>query len=492
MHHGLFGKTFSRVLPLLSGVFTLFALSACAVNPATGERQLSGLMSPHQEAAIGAENHDKVVKEYGGIYKNPEVQAYVNSIGQKLARNTERGDVAYRFTVLDSPVINAFAMPGGYIYITRGLMAVANDEAELAAVLAHEIGHVTGRHQAARYSHGVLTSLGATVVSAALGDPNVSKALSVGSNLYMSSYSRDQETQADDLGIRYLSRAGYDTFAMADFLDAMGNYLETEGQATGKGEPKFSYFSSHPQTSDRVVRASKIAASYPAVKTERSSDSFLSKIAGMTYGDGEEQGFVRDNHFYHPALGFTFTAPDGFEIVNQPDQVVIAHDSGALAVMDMAGNRGGMDPQRYITQSWLGGKSLVLPEAFAIGGMLAATASFDGTVKGRPVEVRLIAIAWSPTDIVRFQVAIPRGASVGVVDDMKRLTYSFRAMTTAEKASVTPLRVELVTARTGDSVQSLAAQMQVDKAKIERFRALNGLAPSARIEPGRRYKVIAG
>jgi predicted Zn-dependent protease len=492
MHHGAFVQIFSRVLPVVSGFFALFLLSACAVNPATGEQEFSGLMSPRQEAAIGAENHDKIVKEYGGVYKNPAVQAYVNSIGQKLAKNTERGDVSYRFTVLDSPVINAFAMPGGYIYVTRGLLAVANDESELAGVLAHEIGHITARHQATRYSHGLLTSLGATVASAALGDPNISKALSVGSNLYMSSYSRDQEHQADELGIRYLSRAGYDTFAMADFLNAMDGYLDTEGKATGKGAPKFSYFASHPQTADRVVRASKIAGTYSAGQAVRNPDEFLSKIDGITYGDGADQGFVRDSHFYHPALGFTFTAPDGFDIVNQPDQVVIAHEGGAIAVFDMDDNRARLDPQNYIAQAWLGGKSLVIPDAFAVNNLPAATASFDGTIKGRPVDIRLVAIDWPPADMVRFQIAIPRGTPTPIVDELKRLTYSFRAMTAAEKASVRPLSVELVTAKAGDTVQSLASRMQVDTAKRERFLALNNLSPNARIQQGRRYKVVTG
>lgn len=472
-------------------VISVIGLSGCTTNPATGQRQFDGLMSRESEAAIGAQEHAKIVKQYGGVYKDQQLQAYVNEIGQKVARNTERPEVTYKFTLLDSPIVNAFALPGGYVYVTRGLMAVANDEAELASVIGHEIAHVTARHQAARYSQGLLTTLGATVIGAAVGDANVTRALSLGNNLYMSSYSRDQESQADTLGIRYLSRAGYDTFAMGDFLQAMGRFDQMQDRLKGEKGNNFSYFSSHPQTGDRVALAAQEAGRYPKGQAGRNPERYLNMIAGMTFGDSADQGFVRGTSFYHPAMGFTFTAPAGYKLVNQPEQVAAAGPDGTVMVLDMAGNPQRLDPLNYMITTWMKGERMNSPEAVTINGLRAATDSFPGTLNGRPVEVRLVAIEWSPNEIFRFQIAMPRGVSAGTVEGLKRATYSFRKLSEGERQSVRPQRVQVVTARTGDTVETLAQRMEVTEAKLDQFLALNNLNAGARIESGKPYKIIA-
>ena len=487
MHYTAFGKTVLRVW----AVSSLFFVAACTVNPATGDKQFTALMSPQQEKAIGAEQHAKIIEQYGGVYQDPALQNYVNEIGQKLAKNTERPDVSYKFTLLDSPVINAFALPGGYIYVTRGLLAVANDEAELAAVLGHEIGHVTGRHQAERYSQGLLTALGATVVSAAVGDPNVTEALSLGNNLYMSSYSRDQESQADQLGVRYVSRAGYDPFAVSDFLKAMEGYLSTEARVEGKEDKEFSYFSSHPDTAERATKASSEATRY-SPSSNRGAESYLSALRGMAYGDGEDQGFVSGRKFVHPKLGFAFSVPEGYEIINQPDQVVASGQNGELIVLDMASKTAGLDPVAYISRQWLEGGKGAIPEPLTINGMEAATTSFPASLNGEEVTIRLVAINWGPKSVFRFQFAIPQGVSGGVVEDMKRTTYSFRRLSGEERNQVKARRIDLVTAKAGDRVEDLAARMSVDKAPLLRFRALNGLGPRDSLQVGRKYKIISG
>lgn len=484
MDKSSFCKPVLAVLALLS-----LGLGGCSTNPATGQSQFDGFMPREAEAGIGAQQHNEIVKQYGGGYKNAALQSYVNEVGQKVARNTERPEVRYTFTLLDSPIVNAFALPGGYIYITRGLLAVANDEAELASVLGHEIAHVTARHQAARYSQGLLTTLGATVVGAAVGDPNVTRALGLGNNLYMSSYSRDQESQADELGIRYLDRAGYDTSAMADFLNAMGQYTSTESRIEGDDEKEFSYFSSHPQTGDRVAQARRIAGGYPKNPTRR-QDAYLSQIRGMTYGDSAEQGFSKGSTFYHPGLGFAFDAPPGFRIINQPDQVAAVGRDGTVMVLDMAANRGGQDPLDYMINDWMRGERMNRPEAIAINGLPAATDQFPGTLRGRPVDVRVIAIEWSPSEVFRFQIAIPPNAGAGTIEGLKRATYSFRRMSQGEKASVRPKHVTVVTAKTGDTVDSLARHMAVDRGQAERFMALNNLY-GRNVVSGRKYKIIA-
>ena len=481
-------KIFNQFLGL---ALILFTFVGCSVNPATGQKQFTGLMSPESEESVGAGEHEKIVAEYGGLYADQRVQSYVNRIGQTIAKNTERPEVTYKFFVLDSPIVNAFALPGGYVYMTRGLMAVANDEAELAGVIAHEIGHVTGRHQAARYSQGVLTQLGATVLSAAVGNASVSRAVGLGTNLYMSSYSREQEHEADTLGVRYLSRAGYDTFAMADFLDHMEAYNSTEARLEGKNQGSgMNYFSTHPPTPERVAAASQEATRYGPSKVRKRAE-YQAAISGMTYGAGWKEGFVRGNTFYHPSIGFQFSVPSGYKIDNQPKQIVASGSDGGVIVVDNAKVRSN-DPSSYMANEWLSGKMTNQPQALSINGLPAATAGFDGTVGGRAARVQMVAIQWSPTEVFRMQMAFPSNASVQTVENMKRTTYSFRQMSQEDQARIRPQKVQLVTAGAGDTVQSLASRMNVPSGQVERFRALNGLSGNQGITKGGTYKIIGG
>lgn len=482
-------RKFCKALGLLTGVSAII-LTGCSVNPATGQNQFAGLMSPQSEASIGAEQHQQVVKEYGGIYNNPALQSYVTSIGQKLARNTERADVTYQFFLLDSPIVNAFALPGGYVYVTRGLMAVANDEAEFAGVIGHEIGHVTGRHSAARYSQGVLASLGSGLLGAAIGNSAISEVLNTGSNLYISSYSRDQESEADTLGIRYLDRAGYDPLAVSDFLAAMDQYQSFQSGAAAKDKQAVDFFSTHPQTGSRVTAAAQGALQYQGGGQKlRNADAYLSAINGMTFGDSAEQGYVRGRNFYHPKMGFTFSVPDGFKIDNQPSKIVARGAAGALIIVD-ASAAPTSDASSYIQQYWLKGEKDVQPERITINGRQAATASFAGTVNGTQATIRLVAIPWSGNKMFRMQFAIPNGVSSSVVEAMKETTYSFRDLPASEAASLRPQRIAIVTANSGDTVQSLGGRMKVDRDGIGYFRALNNLKANESVMPGRKYKII--
>ncbi len=481
---------FKAFYPVVFAGLIAMPVAGCSVNPATGENQFAALMSPQQEARIGAEEHANILKQYSGVVQDQVLREYVSSIGQKLSVNTERPDVAYQFFVLDSPVINAFALPGGYVYVTRGLLALANTEAQLASVLAHEIAHVTARHSAERYSHGVVTSLGASILAAALDSKTASQALGVGSNLYISSYSRSQESQADDLGIRYLHRAGYDPAASAQFLVALERYTAFEAQAAGKNAGHFSYFSTHPQTAERAAQAAAIAASYPALPVGNRVDRHLPQIDGMIFGDGPEQGFVRGQTFWHPGMGFTFSVPSGYVIANNPAEIV-ARDpaSGTIVLFDSA-TAPSTDPMTYLSQVWMKGDAINTPESIVVNGKRAATASFAGKINNAPVTVRVIAIEWAPGTFYRFQMAIPSGASPAVLDGLKNTTYSLRPMTSAERGQIRPHRVKMVTARAGDSVVTLAATQPFPTLNEQRFRALNNLGPADNVVAGRVYKVI--
>lgn len=466
-------------------------LAACSTNPATGQSQFAAFMSPEAEENIGAEQHRKIIKLYGMPKPGDPVQRYVEQIGQRVAAHTERPEVRYRFFVIDTPIVNAFAIPGGYIYVSRGLINQANSEAELAAVLAHEVGHITARHSAERYSHGVLTSVGASIISSAIDKASAARALGLGSQLYLSAYSRQQEHQADDLGIRYLHRAGYDPFAMAFFLQNLDQYTFMNARIEGKEEQKHDYFSTHPQTSERVAEAWSIAHQYPpALKGSDNRDSYLKTIDGQEYGHSAREGFVKGTSFYHPTIGFMFEVPEGFKIENQPAQVVATDDTGTIILFDGVGNSSGLDPYTYMTQEWMKNEPLQNPEPVDINGLQGATASFNGTIKGRSVSIRIVTIAWDHDTFFRFQIAIPRDLNAFMINDLKRTTYSLRRLTQEEIDQIKPFQLKVIRAEQGDTIETMSQYMGHKNFKEERFRMINALRPDDQLQAGRLYKIV--
>ncbi len=466
-------------------------LGGCSTNPATGEQQFTAFMPAGQEAQIGAQEHQKVLKQYS-LYEDDRLQKYVSDVGTKIVQGTERRDVQYKFYLLDSPIVNAFALPGGYVYLTRGLMALANSEAEMAGVVAHEIGHITARHSAERYSQGLLTALGSSVLSAAIGSDGVSSALGLGSNLYMSSYSRGQENQADTLGIRYLSRAGYDTRAMSWFLSnlrantALGAKMDGE-----KASDTTDYFATHPATAERVTKTRGEAKGYKNGGAV-GSDSYLSLLNGMTYGDSNEQGFVRGQSFYHPEIGFMYTVPQGFKIVNQPSQVLAAHKTnGAVVIFDMVPNKSKRSMAQFMNIDWLQeNPDAERIETIRINGMEAATSAVRGSVNGKSMTIRLIAIKWSNQKVARFQIAIPQGVSQSFMNSLKSASYSFKRLSASEKEKFGAYKIRVYQAKAGDTVSSMARLMAPEEHKVEHFRVLNGLAANEGLVAGRLYKVV--
>lgn len=465
---------------------SLLVVSACSVNPATGDRQFTALLPTASEAKIGAQEHGKIEAQFGKFMTGP-VADYVNRIGQKVAANTERKDVQYRFYVIDSPIVNAFALPGGYIYVSRGLLTLANSEAELAAVIGHEIGHVTGRHAAERMSQGTLAGIGATIVGIASGSSAVAQAAGTGANLYLSSYSRGQEHQSDELGVRYLSRSGYDPSAMSSFLRSLDAQSKLDAKLAGRNGTGFNYFSTHPITSDRVREAAAEAQNFPANNTENRA-AFLTKINGLTYGDSSDQGFARGNRFYHPNLGFTFTVPRGSKIVNGTTQVASNHPNGTVILFDTA--KGSGDPVRYMRQTWLKGEGTSNIDSITVNGLRGASTAFSGNVQGRAVTVRLVAIEWKAGEFFRFQMAVPKGVNAAFTKELKDTTYSFRKMSASEKSSVKAKRLIVLEAPSGATVASMAARMAVDGGKEEQFLVLNGMSRGERVIAGQPYKIV--
>lgn len=468
-------------------------LGGCTTNEATGRSQFTGLMNTQAENQMGSQEQQKVVQQFGEL-NDAQMQAYVDQICARLQPVLERTDVQYTCTVLDSPVVNAFALPGGYININRGLIAYANNEAELASVIAHEMGHVTARHISERYSQSALTQLGGTALSVALGSTIANQAISMGSNMFLATYSRSQESEADDLGIRYLNKAGYDPMAMAGFLSNLQRESSLEALEQGQEYKEMSSFmSTHPMTSDRIARANAMAANIPAKATETGTDRLMRAVNGLVYGDSAKDGYVRGTEFLHPDMGFAFMVPTNFTTKNAASQVVATSRSGtgAAFIFDGAGKAANQNISDYMTQTWTEGKKLDGLQTMNVNGMNAVTAQIQGSINNKPALMRLVAIEWSTTQVFRFQFAMPQATTPDEIEAMKNVSYSLRRLNANERNAANPKRIAVFPAGAGDTVQSMASRMAfTDGLNEKRFRALNGLNAGDGLVTGRAYKIV--
>lgn len=468
------------------------ALSGCQVAPGTG-RSGFNLLSEDDERQMGRETHPQILKEFGGAYADPAVSAYVAGLGQRLVAVTETPGAEFRFTVLNSSIVNAMALPGGYIYVTRGLMGLCGDEAELAGVLGHEIGHVLARHTAERVSRAQAGGLLASVLGAVVGVPGVGDVAQAGAAAYLQSFSRDQESEADHLGLRYMTRGGWHPQAMVTMLNRLRDQARLEALMAGRSPDsidQLDFMASHPRTVDRVTATmTEVAGAAP--QGALGVDSYLDRINGLVYGDDVSQGVVRDRAFLHPVMGLRFEVPAGFRLVNGDKAVVATHPSGAMIVFDAVPARNMADMGQYIARVWLPRSALSGQEDIQVGGMAAATATTQGRLKQGRVDVRVVAIRFDSDSICRFTFVTPPDQTAALNPDLLRATHSFRRLGEAERAAVKPWRVTVIKAQAGDSVESLAARMAQDDWKVDVLRVLNGLQPGDQIRPGQRIKLVS-
>jgi predicted Zn-dependent protease len=480
------------VLVSLLLVVVQAGLSGCSVNPATGESSFTGLMSESDEVRIGRENHTKVMAEFGGPYENPELERYIDSLGQLLARASDRPNLQYTFTVLDSPVVNAFATPGGYIYITRGLLALANTEAEVAGVLAHEIGHVAARHAAERQGQAVLASIPAIFAGVLTGSDAVAGMVGAGGTAYLQSYSRDQEYQADLLGVRYLSRTNYDPYGMASFLSQLQSNDRLDAVLAGKPDSadQYSMTSTHPRTADRIQRAINEAGGTQVSNPITERDLYLSKIDGVLFGDNPDEGFIRDRRFLHPTLRFAFEVPPGFYMINSSDAVIAQRADGATILFSAGAQTASSSMLQYLTDEWAPRLRLTDAESIDVNGMDAATGSDRLDTKSGERDIRLVAIRHASGHVYRFIFLTKPELTSALARELQTTTYSFRSLSAAEAAKLRPQSIRVVAVRSGDTVASLARRMAFADHQEERFRVLNGLEPGEQLAAGQHVKII--
>ncbi len=469
-------------------------LTGCrTTNPATGQSEFTPLMTPAQEVQVGAEEHPKIIKRFGGVYDDPDVGGWIAQVGGGLAANSELPDLAFTFTVLDTDQVNAFAVPGGYIYITRGLIALANTEAEIAGVLAHEIGHVTARHTAQRYNRTVAANLLTTVLGAATGSREIAQVGQLVGAGVLASYSRDQEFEADVLGVRYMSRTGYNPYGQADLLSQLQRERELALAIAGReGEdPTANFFASHPNTIERVQRAVAAANETGAANAPYRRDEFLARVDGLIYGGSPDHGYIRGRTFWHPKLRFAFTVPPDFRLINTPRAVYAKGPGGAQIRFDISKKAGGGDPLAYLTDVWARKLLLREVERITVNGLPAATGAADVNTRSGRRGLRLIAVRSSTGAMFRLMFVTPPGLEDRLREDLQRTTYSLRELSPAEAARLKPRRIRVVTVGVGDTVETLAQRMTVDDFPVERFRVLNALTADARLRVGERVKIVS-
>ena len=443
----------------------------------------------------GAKAHPQLLSEFGGAVTGPQA-TYVEGVGKTIALQSGLGNARSDFTVtlLNSPVNNAFAIPGGYVYVTRQLVALMNNEAELAGVLGHEVGHVAARHASKRESaatrNSILGVLGSVLAGAVLGNSALGqlgqKLFSTGSQLLTLKYSRGQESEADALGVTYLRRAGYDPRAMGTVLSSLAAQTALDTQLTGTTDKVPEWASTHPDPASRVTAALTLAGANAKGLANR--DTFLTRVEGLTYGDDPKQGVVAGRKFVHPGFRLAFEAPAGFYLVNGTKAVSISGQSGK-GEMSTAAYSGDLSAYIRSVFAGLSDQQRLVPDSIkttTVNGIPAAygvtrTSTSEGTR-----DLVVFAYAWGPNQAFHF-TTISQAGQAGAFEPM---FSSMRRITIGEAGAVRARRLAVVTVRKDDTLQSLAARMAYDDRPLDRFLVLNGLATTSRMVPGSRVKLI--
>jgi len=431
--------------------------------------------------------HERILAAYNGAYDDPRIEAMVSQTVEKLVAASDRPDLHYRITLLNSPVVNAFALPSGQLYVTRGLVALANDSSELASVMAHEMAHVIAHHAEMREDRVKQVALVSRMVNGVLSDPEVGALALAKSKIALASFSRAQEFEADGIGVGIAAKAGYDAYGASRFLTSLGRDSELRQSGPANIDPRApDFLSSHPATPERVKNAQAAARPFGAPGAgERDRNAYLSSVDGMVYGDDPSEGLVRGRHFLHPRLGFTFVAPDGFTLDNTAQAILGVKEGGGEALrLDVVRVPNEQTLTDYVNSGWIENVDEKSIETATISGFPAATA----TAKGEQWSFRLFAVRFG-SDVYRFIFAA-KHMTPEVDRAFRESVATFRRMSLAESKAARPLRLRVVTVGAGDTVEQLASRMAVSDRKVERFRILNGLEPGDRLNPGDLAKIV--
>jgi len=476
-----------RALPVL--LVLSLALGGCFAVGAPANQRVT-LPDPPKDSGApppAVREHQRILSAYSGTYDDPRLEGLVRQTVEKLVAASERPDQRYRITVLNSPAINAFALPSGQLYITRGLISLANDTAELASVLSHEMAHVIAQHATIREDRARQVALVTKVFDNLGNDPETSALALAKSKIALASFSRAQEFEADGIGVGIAARAGYDPYGAVRFLTSMGRNSELKPASRVQLDPRApDFLSSHPATPERVRNAQSNARQYTAPGSgERDREAYLTSVDGLIYGEDPSEGFARGRRFLHPKLGFTFLAPQGFTLDNTAQAILGVKEGGGQAMrLDVVRVPTEQKLSDYLTSGWIEGIEPNSIENLGVNGFTASTA----IAKGDQWSFRIYAVRFS-NDVYRFIFASKR-LTPDIDKTFHDAVVSFRRMSLAETSSAKPLRIRIVTVGEDDTVEKIAARMSIHDRAVERFRILNGLAATDKVKPGDQVKVV--
>ena len=440
----------------------LLVLAGCAASGRFDPQAVAVLPEPAKQAEASPaaqREHQRILAAYGGTYQDARVEALIAKTVERLVAASERPDLHYSVTLLNSASVNAFALPNGRLYATRGLVALANDNAELASVLAHEMAHVIARHAAIREDQVKQAALVSRVATDVFNDPQMGALALAKSKIALATFSRAQELEADGIGVGISSRAGFDPYAAVRFLNSLGRNAELKPQSGLSSDPRYlDFLSSHPATPERVK---------------------------ITQANAPSEGFVRGRRFIHPRLGFTFLAPSGFVLDNTAQAVLGVNQGGGEALrLDVVQVPVEQSLADYLASGWIENIDHGSIESTSINGFPAATA----IARGEEWTFRLYALRFG-SDVYRFILA-SKQQSPEIDRAFRDAVASFRRMTLAEIETARPLRLKIVTVKPGDTPEHLAARMAIPDRALDRFLVLNGLQPGQALKPGEQVKLV--
>ncbi len=464
------------------------ALSVLTLIPSLASAQI---IKPAEQAKA-ARQHPQILAQFGGEVSGP-LAAYVTSIGEKSAVAAGLPGQC-KFTLVNSDVVNAFAVPGCYIYVTRGLLTIINSEDELALVLGHEVGHIVGKHSYRRQRASVISTLGALALGALTRSQEVAQQAGQLAQVYTLSYSREQENEADSLGVQYLQSNGYNLYAAPDMLGALGRHEALDAKLKGRRADAIpTWARSHPLSAERVTRTTAAAVAAGATPTNPSEKvaPFFAAINGMRVGDDPEQGFINGRVFAHPKIGIQFEAPAGFSLTNSPEAVGIQGTNNISG--QFAGGailQGGLEGYANATLRKLLGQTpaqVWAPQATLINKIPAVSL----LARAQTQSGQLIDVAMTAYDINGKAYHFMMIGPAGQLEPVPAITQSLRILTPSEIANLRPRQIQIVTVRPGDTITSLATRMAYEDFQIDRFMMINGIKSQRDLRVGEQLKIIS-
>lgn len=461
------------------GRFEQVAPAAAAAVPVKPNRVV-------QQTPATEHEHERILSSYGGAYDDPKLEALISKIVDRLVAASERPDQTYKVTILNSGAVNAFALPTGQLYVTRGLIALASDTSELSSVLSHEMAHVLAKHASIREDQARQAAVVTRVVTDMSNDPDLTALALAKTKLTMASFSRQQEFEADGIGVGISARAHFDPYGAARFLTAMERNAALKIGRTALDPRAQDFLSSHPATPERVANAQAIARQYTSPENnDRDRETYLAAIDNIVYGEDPSEGFVRGRRFLHPKLGFTFTAPDTFTLDNTAQAVIGVREGGSQAMrFDVVRVPAEQSLGDYLNSGWMEGVEKSSTEDLNINGFPAASA----TAHGDQWQFKVYALRFG-TDVYRFIFAAKQKTTESE-RNARETVNSFRRLTLEEIQAARPLRIKVINVQPGDTVESLSHRMAGVDHPTERFRVLNGLDAHAQVKPRDRVKIV--